>query len=386
MRMIVLGAGLVGGPLAVDLARDFEVTVVDRSEDALANIQRKSPEIGLVRADLADTEKFASLVRDYDLVVNAVPGFMGFAAAKAIIQAGKDCVCISFYEEDPFELDQAARDKNVSMIVDCGVSPGLVNVLIMNASRQFDVVESVLIYVGGLPEIREWPSEYKAVFSPIDVIEEYTRPARIVENGREAVRPALSDREYVFFPDVGTLEAFNTDGLRTLTKTLNAANMREKTLRYPGHVEKMAVLRELGFFSKAPVIDVDGARTSPLDVTSQILFPNWKLKPGERDLTVFRIIIEGASEAGRSRHTIELLDRYNVDTDVISMARTTGYTAAVTARMVAEGLYSHKGVSPPEYLGRRPECVAYLRVGLEERGVRYTKRVEYLPAAPSGDA
>jgi lysine 6-dehydrogenase len=274
MKMIVLGAGLVGGPLAMDLAKDFEVAVADRSRDALSAVKRNCPELAVVQRDLSDPDNVAELVGDYDVVVNAVPGYLGFATARAILRSGKNCVCIAFYEEDPFALDQMARDNNATMIVDCGVSPGLVNVMIGDVARRRDSIESVLIYIGGLPEVREWPSEYKAVFSPIDVIEEYTRPAHFVENGQEVVQPALSDREYVFFPEIGTLEAFNTDGLRTLTRTIDARNMKEKTLRYPGHVEKMAVLRELGFFSKDETIEIDGVRTSPLSVTAQILFPN----------------------------------------------------------------------------------------------------------------
>jgi len=255
MKIIILGAGLVGAPMAMDLDRDekFKVTVADYSADALNSIKGKCPGVLTIRKDLSNPEDVTALVSDYDLVVNAVPGFMGFETAKAIIKAGKNCACISFYEEDPFELDQLARDKNVTMIMDCGVYPGMGSALVMYVTQKLDKVESVLTYVGGLPEIREWPSEYKAVFSPIDVIEEYIRPARYIENGFEVVRPALSDPEYVFFPRIGTLEAFNTDGLRTLVKTIDSPNMKEKTLRYPGHAEKMAVLRKLGSSRKRRV-------------------------------------------------------------------------------------------------------------------------------------
>ncbi len=222
MKIIVLGAGLVGGPMAIDLNRDkdFEVTVADCSMDALHRVKTKCPELAILQKDLSNPEDVKALVGGYDLVVNAVPGFMGFETARAIIKAGKSCACIAFYAEDPFQLDQLARDNNVTMIMDCGIYPGMGSALIMNAAQKLDKVDSVLTYVGGLPKVREWPSEYKAVFSPIDVIEEYVRPARYIENGFEVVRPALSDPEYIFFPEVGTLEAFNTDGLRTLAKTL----------------------------------------------------------------------------------------------------------------------------------------------------------------------
>ncbi len=373
MDVIVLGAGLVGAPMAMDLNRDsrFKVTVADYSEDALKNLKARCPEVSIIRKDLSDPEDVTALVSNYDLVVNAVPGSMGFETAKAIIKAGKDCTCIAFYEEDPFALDQLAKDNNVIMIMDCGIYPGMGGALVMSVARKLDRVESVITYVGGLPEIREWPSEYKAVFSPIDVIEEYIRPARYIENGFEVVRPALSDPEYIFFPEVGTLEAFNTDGLRTLAKTIDAPNLKEKTLRYPGHIEKMAVLRELGFFSKEESISIGGQKTSPLEITAQILFPNWKLKNGESDITIYKSIVEGLKDGQRMRYTIDLYDRYCPETDVISMARTTGYTATLAIRMIADGLYTHKGISPPEYMGKYPECIDYLLKGLRERGVNW---------------
>ena len=380
MEIIVLGAGLVGAPMAIDLNRDdkFEVTVVDYSDDALNNIKIKCPELTIIKKDLSNPEDVTALVSDYDLVVNAVPGFMGFETAKAIIKAGMNCACIAFYEEDPFELDQLAKANNVTMIMDCGVYPGMGSALIMSVARKLDKVESVLTYVGGLPEIREWPSEYKAVFSPIDVIEEYIRPARYIENGFEVVRPALSDPEYIFFPKIGTLEAFNTDGLRTLATTIDAPNLKEKTLRYPGHIERMAILRELGFFSKEESIEIKGLKTSPLEMTAQVLFPNWKLKQGEGDITVFQSIIEGTKDGRKMRYTIDMYDKYCPDTDVISMARTTGYTATLAIRMIADGLYAHKGISPPEYMGNYPECVEYMQKGLRARGVNWEISAEVL--------
>ena len=380
MKIIVLGAGLVGGPMAIDLSQDerFEVAVADLSEGALNRLKEKRPGLTAIRKNLSNPDDVTALVSDYDLVVNAVPGFMGFETAKAIIKAGKNCACIAFYEEDPFELDTLAKENNVTMIMDCGVYPGMGSALIMDAARKLDEVDSILTFVGGLPEIREWPSEYKAVFSPIDVIEEYVRPARYIENGFEVVRPALSDPEYVFFPKIGTLEAFNTDGLRTLARTIDAPNMKEKTLRYPGHIEKMAILRELGFFSKEKSLELVGVKTSPLELTAQVLFPNWKLKQGEGDITVFQSTIIGIKDGQKMKYTIDMFDRYCPESDVISMARTTGYTATLAIRMIADGLYTHNGISPPEYMGRHPACIDFLQSGLKERGVNWEISEELL--------
>ena len=211
----------------------------------------------------------------------------------------------------------------------------------------------------------------------MDVIEEYPRPARYVENGARVTRPALSDPELIDFDRIGTLEAFNTDGLRTLMDTIDAPNMKEKTLRYPGHIEKMAVLRESGFFSEAE-IEVGGQLVKPLDVTARLLFPMWKLEQGEGDITVMQIQVVGRRNGQRIRYVYDLFDRFDHEAMVTSMARTTGYTATVALRLVAEGLYSHKGISPPEYLGRQHGCVDYMLKGLAARGVVYREKVEVL--------
>ncbi len=378
MKIIVLGAGLVGGPIAADLAKDgrFEVTVADISEEALGRTGSRYP-VNTVKTDLADPETVRRLVGDHDLVVSAVPGHIGFRTFRASIEAGKNTVDIAFFPEDPFELSDLAARQDVTAVMDCGVAPGMSNLLVGHVDRILDTTETVLIYVGGLPEKRDWPYEYKAVFSPADVLEEYTRPARVVEDGRIVTKPALTETEIIDFPPVGDLEAFNSDGLRTLATTIKGKNMKEKTLRYPGHVEKMLILRETGFFSKKE-IEINGVGVSPLDFTSRLLFPKWKLEEGEIDITVMRIIIEGEKDRKRLRYTYDLFDRFDEKTGVHSMARTTGYTATVVVRMIADGRYERPGVSPPEYIGRSPECVEYMLAGLRERGIEYRERIDQL--------
>jgi saccharopine dehydrogenase-like NADP-dependent oxidoreductase len=375
MKIIVLGAGLVGAPMAIDLAADsrFEVTVADIDQEALQRVTARAPVAALVQ-DLSRPDEVKTLVSGYDFVVSAVPGFMGYATLQAIIEAGRNLVDIAFFPEDPFHLDDLARAQGVVAIMDCGVFPGMGSALVGRAERLLDEVTDVLTYVGGLPDVRQWPWEYKAVFSPIDVIEEYTRPARYVENGALVTRPALSDSELIDFPEVGTLEAFNTDGLRSLIRTINAPNMKEKTLRYPGHIQKMALLRDCGFFGEDPV-EVGGASIKPLDLTAKLLFPMWELKPGEGEFTVMQINISGRRDGRRVKYRYDLLDRYDPHTDTTSMARTTGYTATMAVRLVAEGLYRETGISPPEYLGRQAGCVSYLLAGLAERGVNYRETI-----------
>lgn len=376
MNIIVLGAGLVGGPMAIDLSknRKFKVTVADLNANALKTLKKKHP-VSVIEADLSKPAAVKKLVSGYDMVINAVPGFMGFATLKAIIEAGKNVVDIAFFIEDPFELDKLAKKNNVTAIMDCGVAPGMCNILIGYVDHLLDETENVAYYVGGLPEIREWPYEYKAVFSPVDVIEEYTRPARFIENGLPVTKPPLSEPELMNFPGVGTLEAFNSDGLRSLLHTVKARNMKEKTLRYPGHIEKMAVLRDTGFFSQEP-LEIQGKMIRPIDFTAKLLFPKWKLNEGEVDLTVMKVIVEGRKGKKKLRYTYDLFDKYDPATGIHSMARTTGYTATVALNMIADKVYTRKGMSVPEFIGQQPECVKYMLQGLRQRRVIYTEKIE----------
>ncbi|GIV30853.1 MAG: saccharopine reductase [Saprospiraceae bacterium] len=362
-KIIVLGAGLVGSAIALDLAQRHDVTSADRSEEALSRLIRKG-KVKTVRADLSKPDVIRELVADYDLVIGALPGFMGFEALRAVLEAGKNVVDISFFPEDPFELDELARERGVTAVVDCGVAPGLGNILLgFYAARH--VLYRFRCLVGGLPVVRHWPWQYRAVFSPADVIEEYLRPARFRQNGELVVKPALSDLELVEFDRVGTLEAFNTDGLRTLLRTMSTIpDMVEKTLRYPGTVEYLRVLKDSGFFSSEPLL-VNGVPIRPVDYTSQVLFPQWKLKPGEADFTIMRIEIDSAF----TRWQFDLLDYYDPKTDTISMARTTGYTCSAVANLLLEGKFTDPGINAPEHVGFYEECKEYVLEYLRQRNV-----------------
>ncbi len=376
MNIIVLGAGLVGTPIALDLARDknLKITLVDKSEQALERARRE-PRIQTRIQDLSDAAEVVKLVKPFDFVMSAVPGFIGYRTLEAVIDAGRNVVDIAFFPEDPFKLHEKAINKNVTAIVDCGVAPGMSHILTGYTQQLLDSVRKVRIYVGGLPIVRNWPYEYKAVFSPLDVIEEYTRPARIVENGKIVFKQALSDAEYLDFPQIGTLEAFNSDGLRTLTETINAPDMCEKTLRYPGHIQLMRVLRHSGFFSKEE-IDINGNTVIPLDVTAKLLRKDWKLNPGEQDLTVMKVEVEGQKEGENLCYTFDLLDYFDEQSNIHSMARTTGYTASVVARLAMQGEIEEKGIVVPEYLGKYPKIVRQILKGLKERGVVYKEKME----------
>jgi saccharopine dehydrogenase-like NADP-dependent oxidoreductase len=374
-HVVILGAGRVGAAIAIDLAKDtgFNVTVADVAEPALVGIRAKG-RIATQRRDLAKAAEVRAAVQDADLVVGAVPGFMGFKTLQTVIEAGKDAVDISFFEEDPFRLDELAKAKGITAIMDCGIAPGCDNLILGYVEQQLDRVTRFECLVGGLPTVRTWPYEYKAGFSPIDVLEEYTRPARYVAHGEVVTLPALSEPELIDFPGVGTLEAFNSDGLRSLLHTVDAPFKKEKTLRYPGHIEKMHMLRETGFFSKEPMAFGD-ARVSPLELTTKLLFPMWQMEEGEEDFTIMRVIVEGLKNGQPRSFVYDLLDRYDRVTRTTSMARTTGYTCAAAVRLLAAGLYPRKGISPPEFVGRQEGCWEFIRKDLEEHGVVFTEQV-----------
>ena len=375
MKVAVLGGGLVGGVMARDLAAggEFEVTVADVSATVLGRFEGV-PGITTARADLSDAGAIRRVVDGHDLVVGAVPGHMGFAMLKAVIEAGKSVVDISFFPEAALSLDALAREHGVCAVVDCGVAPGCSNLILGRMESDFDRVDRFVCYVGGLPAVRTWPWEYKAPFSPSDVLEEYTRPARYVAAGRTVTMPALSEPELVEFPEVGTLEAFNTDGLRSLLVTVKVPFMVEKTMRYPGHIEKIRVLRESGFFGTEP-IDVGGVRVKPLDVASHLLFPSWQFGPGEEDLTAMRVIVEGAKEDRRLRRSFEMVDRFDRTTGTTSMARTTGFTCTAAVRLVAGGLWERRGVSPPEFIGREARCFDFIMADLAKRRVAFRETI-----------
>lgn len=373
-KVVILGSGLVGKEIAKDLASYYDVTAVDCRDDVLST-SFSGYRVSTLRADLSDMATIKKTIAPFDVVVGALPGFMGTQALKTIIEAGKNVVDIAFSPEDPFELDALAQKNKVTAIVDFGVAPGTSNVLLGYHNKKMQRIERFECMVGGLPNVRTWPFEYKAVFSPCDVIEEYTRPARYIENGCEVIRPALTDPELIHFEGVGTLEAFNTDGLRTLAKTISAPHMKEKTLRYPGHARFMEALRTIGFFNKEPM-EIAGTRISPLDFTSKLMFPHWKLMPNEEEFTVMRIVIEGINSDGlREVVTYNLLDRFDKKNHVTSMARTTGYACTAAVRLLADGKFTRKGICPPEYIGEQDDCCDFVLNHLKERSIVYQKTV-----------
>ena len=372
-KVIVLGAGMVGSAMAIDLVKKHQVTLSDLSSEVLKKVKDKCSELTLLQLDVTDTKKLQSDIKQYDLVINGVPGFIGFEALRAIIGAEKNVIDIAFFPENSLELDALAKKHNVTAIVDCGVAPGMDNV-ILGYYNEIMKLSDFECLVGGLPKTRKWPFYYKAPFSPIDVIEEYRRPARYVEHGEVMVREPLTDCEYVEFDKLGTLESFNSDGLRSLIYTMpHIPNMKEKTLRYPGHAEYVKVLKESGFFDTEEIM-VKGSKVSPLDFTRQVLFKDWKLGDAEEEITVMRVSLKGENASGQKEEVIYTLhDEYCSETGTSSMARTTGYTATAAASLFLEGHFTEKGVFPPELVGKYKVCFDYFLEYLEERNIHFVK-------------
>ncbi|MCE9540675.1 MAG: saccharopine dehydrogenase NADP-binding domain-containing protein [Bacteroidetes bacterium] len=371
-KIIVLGAGMVGSAMAIDLAKKHSVTVADLSDKALEKLKQKNQSISTLQLNAKDKALLISAITPFDIVVCAVPGFMGFETLKTIIETGKNVVDISFFPENSLDLDALAKQKGVTAIVDCGVAPGMDNIILGYYNEKMKLTDFECL-VGGLPKVKKWPFNYKAPFSPIDVIEEYTRPARYVENGKIITKPAMSDIEHIEMDGVGTLETFNSDGLRSIIFTMpHIQNMKEKTMRYPGHIEKVLALRDSGFLSKEP-IQVNGVDIIPLDFTSKVLFNDWKLGETEEEITVMRVTLIGDENGVTKKVSYHLHDEYNKETQTSSMARTTGYTATAGVNLVLENLFTEKGVFPPELVSKQAVCFNHFINYLKERGVHYRK-------------
>lgn len=371
-RIAVLGAGMVGGAIARDLAHSHTVTCADLSEAALARLAPHG--VRGQRLDVSDARALGEWLRPFDLVVSAVPGFLGFRTLRALIEAGKNVADISFFPEDALELDALARERGVTALVDIGVAPGMDNLILGYHDTRMKVARFECL-VGGLPREPRPPFFYKAPFSPTDVIEEYTRPARLMRGGRVLTLPALSELETVSFEGLGPLEAFNTDGLRSLLKTMtHIPDMAEKTLRWPGHARLIAALVQAGFFSAEPRT-LHGVQVVPRALSAQLLIEQWRLAPEEPEFTVMRVTVAGEEGGRRLRHVWEVYDEGDPVNGLSSMARTTGFTCAAAAELLLTGGFAELGVHPPESLGRHENCFNHFLAYLAARGVSYRHAV-----------
>ncbi|MDR3321495.1 MAG: saccharopine dehydrogenase NADP-binding domain-containing protein [Synergistaceae bacterium] len=384
-KVTVLGNGLVGSVMALDLAGDekYEVTVCDADRARLERTKTDSGGRIIAKddVDFSSPDSITGAVKGQDLVIGAVPGSLGFAMVGAVIRAGADMSDISFMAEDYREWDAEAKKYGVTTFEDVGVAPGSSSILIGYACDMLDEVEDVTYYVTGLPTEPEEPFNYKLVFSPDDLIEEYVRPARTKKNGEVMTVPALSGNKLIKFDIPGIklpeMEGFFTDGSRTLLDTIPSPNVTEYTLRYPGTAARMEFLREVGIFDTEPV-DVKGTKVRPRDLFGAIAYPRMRLARGENEFTFYHVEVTGRKDGKRLQYRYSLYDERDMKTGYPSMSRTTGFPCVIVGRLIADGVLKMPGVNPPESVGKNHKAVGIFIEELKKRGVKIHHSIEEL--------
>ncbi|MDH5783384.1 MAG: saccharopine dehydrogenase family protein [Candidatus Bathyarchaeota archaeon] len=374
MKMLVLGYGNIGSVLATDLAESLpsiEIVIAgrhrDKAEEA-ANVINRENVTGF-QLDAHNYHGLVDAMKKFDLVIGTLPGDVGYRSVKAAVDANVDMVDVSYMPENPLTLNEDAIKADVTIVPDCGVAPGLSNMLVGRAVSKLDHVENIHVMVGGLPEEPVPPLGYVITWSVEGLIDEYTRKAKIVENGEVVEVEALTGLEEVEFSGVGKLEGFYTDGLRTLLHTVKGVrNMWEKTLRYPGHVEKIKLLKTLGFFDEHPA-EVQNARLPPRKVTIKLLEEKLR-RPEIKDILAMKVEVSGMAEGSRKCYVYHLLDHYDQKRGVTAMARTTAYPASIFAQLISQKAIEEKGVIPLEKFGVKEKIFDKILAELEKRRVK----------------
>lgn len=378
MKSVQIGCGLVGSIIANDMSRSgFDVTVADLNEKVLSDLKSENTELKTAVVSCTDEAKLPEIIKDANVVTAGVPGRFGRKMMETVIRSGKNLCDISFMPEDFEELDGLAKEHGVTVIPDIGVAPGMSNFLVGRGAALLDEVENAVIYVGGIPNKPVPPFNYQITWSAADVIEEYTRPARYIKNYRTDVIEAMGDLDQKDFPGVGRLETFITDGLRSLMKNIKAKNMQERTMRWPGHVEQMRLLRDMGLFEEKKRV-LGGFEVVPRDVACDLLFPMWKMDPekGDRDLTVMQIEVSGYKDRDLVSYTWDLCNIFDEKTWKNSMGRCTGSTCSIFAQALVKGLIKEKGVISPEKLANSDELYEFVMSEQTKRNIIYTESVK----------
>jgi saccharopine dehydrogenase-like NADP-dependent oxidoreductase len=377
MKVLILGCGNIGSVAAEDLAKSIssiQVVVADKNETRAKEVAERigRGNVSWIQLDATNPSKLANALKDFDLVMGFLPGKLGYRLTRACIDAGKDLVDVSYMSENPLALTDNAIKANVTIAPDCGLAPGISNILVGHAAAELDKVQAVHIMVGGLPEKPVPPLDYVITWSPENLIDEYMRKARIVKEGKIIEVEALSGLEEIEFPEFGKLEAFYTDGLRTLPQTItDAYDMWEKTLRYPGHAEKIKLLKTLGFFEEEQ-IDVEGVSVSPRKLTVK-LFEQKLRKPEIKDIVALKVEVAGVKNGRQTRYVYQLLDHYDEKRGITAMARTTAYSASIIAQFILKKALKEKGVVPTEKIGKNNALFQLFLDELEKRGIRITE-------------
>ncbi len=372
MKVLIAGCGNIGAVAAEDLANTMNSVVLVVADNDKARAQAVAGKIGRsnvswVQVDATNHEKLVEVLKDFDLIMGFLPGKLGYSLAKMCLEAEKDLVDVSYMAENPLALNDEAVRAQVAIVPDCGLAPGISNMLVGHAATKLDKIETVHIMVGGLPENPLPPLGYTITWSPESLIDEYTRKAGMVEQGKKVEVDALGGQEEFDFPELGKLEAFYTDGLRTLIHTIKADSMWEKTLRYPGHAEKIRTLKALGFFDERQV-DIEGASISPRKLTVR-LFAQKLWKPKVKDIVVLKVKVSGFRNGELTSYVYHLLDSYDTKHGITAMARTTAYPASIIAQLLLEKTIKEKGVIPPEEIGKNDDLFRVVMAELKRRNI-----------------
>src|SRR3989475_6292468 len=372
MRILVVGCGKVGSEIARDLAGSDEVDSVvamDASSQNLKLLRKRVPEkIQTVKLSISQKTRFHALLGKIDLVCGALPGRLGFDLMSETVKDGKDTVDISYTPRDAFLLQRQAKDAGCRVVPQCGVAPGFTNMCVGDASRRMERMDSVEIFVGGLPEKPQPPLNYRIVFSLEDVVNEYSRPVQVIEEGERKKVEALSGRGLTSFPGVGKLEYFLTDGLGSLPRSYpKTREMHEFTLRYPGHADMMQTLRVLGFFERKPV-RVGDVEVEPRQSTIELLRRAMS-RGSPEDFLALRVDVKGSSHGKEVHLRYQLLDHYNRKSEVSAMARTTAYPCPSVALLVGAGKIKETGIVTPERIAQNPRLFQFVLDRLAERNV-----------------
>jgi len=372
--MLVLGAGLQGSACAFDLLQDPDVKEVRLADQHVRPLPaflqpHAGPRLVQTKLDVRDGDAVAAAMRSVDGVLSALPYYFNYEMAVSAVDAGVHFCDLGGNTEIVFKqktLHERARADGVSVIPDCGLAPGMVNILTQYGISRLDKVESARIYVGGLPQKPEPPLNYQIVYSIEGVLDYYTTLSWVLRGGKRTRVKALSEREPVKFAGLGTLEAFHTaGGLSTMAFRYEGIipTMEYKTLRYPGHAELMESMRELGLLDLDPV-DVKGVKVVPRNAFIACVGPRL-LKPEGRDLVALRVTVTGMKGGKPKSLTWELLDRYDEKRDISAMERTTGFSLAITGLMQVRKQVSGAGVlTPDEAVPAEPYIAALARRGV----------------------
>jgi saccharopine dehydrogenase-like NADP-dependent oxidoreductase len=373
MKILVVGCGKVGSEIARDLAASNDVDSVvamDASPQNLKLLRKRVPKkIQTVRLNISQKNRLHGLLRKVDLVCGALPGRLGFDLISETVKAGRDIVDISYTPRDAFLLQRKAKEVGCRVVPQCGVAPGFTNMCVGDASRRMEKMTSVEIFVGGLPEKPEPPLNYRIVFSLEDVVNEYSRPVQVIEEGKRKKVDALSGRGHISFPGVGRLEYFLTDGLGSLPRSYpKTREMHEFTLRYPGHADMMSTLRVLGLFERNPV-KIGGVEVEPRQLSIELLRGAMS-RGSPEDFLALRVDVKGLSRGKKIHLRYQLLDHYNRRSGVSAMARTTAYPCTSIALLMGRGEIKETVIVTPERIAQDHRFFQVVLDRLAEHGVK----------------